>query len=297
MYEMQIAAVKRKSQVCSVEAHLSSLTPEEADAQGMGVMEYVAYSRFVLCLIDKTGSVTITPKANIPVADIFYIKEMKDIALKQKSAFDMGMMEADEESEETFSGKTVPFGTSKGKTIPEVASEKGEEELQSLRGFLAKNATKHAINQTLINDIDLCLKLLKDGKADAITAAPKRTITVYEQNLKYLSSNKDEDGRVFVYSIAMRCDLTKDMPWIVEVSNGYAPLELNAIGLKTPKASAMVGRSSSSMQMTSLEFCGLIDKMFYMARDYDTSVFTEQYLLAKELADQARANYKAAAGK
>ena len=223
---------------------------------------------------------------------------MKDIALKQKSAFDMGLMAADEEdAEDSFSGQTIPFGPNRGKTIPELASEKGKEELQRLRDFLSKNAATHAVNQTLIKDIDISLKLIESGKSDALSIAPKRSLTVYEQSLKYLSSNKDEDGRVFVYSIAMRCDLTKDMPWLIEITNGYAPLEKNSIGLNTPKASAMVGKVSSCMQMTSMEFCGLVDKMFYMARDYDSSVFTEQYLLAKELSDQAKANYKAASSK
>ena len=294
MYEMQIAAIKRNKIVCSVEAHLNHLSEKDAVAQKQGVMEYVGYSRFVLFLIDKSGSTIITPKANIPVADIFYIKEMKDIALAQKAAYDLGGSKPAENTSASFSGQTIPFGPNRGKTIPELAANSDSSELQRLREFLEKNAAAHAVNQKLIADIDKALALMEAGNTAALSATSKKSITVYEQKMKYLSSTQDTEGRVFVYSIVFTCDLTKDMPWCVEVTNGYAPLEKNSIGLKTPKASAMVNKISSSMQMNSPEFCGLIDKMFYAARDYDNQLFMDQYTLAQKMAEKAKADYLSA---
>lgn len=292
MYEMQIATAKRNKIVLSAEAYLNHLDESEAVAHKQGVMEYIGYSRFVLTLIDKNGTNIITPRANIPVADIFYIKEMKDIALSQKTAYDMVGAEPSGEAEQLFSGKTIPFGNGRGKTVPEYAATVDRQTLLNLRNLLEKNASSYAINKLIVDDIDTAMELIDCGNKDALNEVSKKTITVYEQNLKYLTSDTDENGRVFVYSISLTCDLTKDMPFNVKITNGYAPLEVNALNLKTPKASAMVNKTSSSIDLTPMEFCGIIDKMFYAARDYDNHIFWEQNQTALELLEKAKKAYR-----
>lgn len=292
MYEMQIASSKRDKIVLSVEAHLNHLDESQAAAHKQGIMEYIGYSRFILTLIDKTGTQIVTPRANIPVADIFYIKEMKDIALNQKTAYDMGGAEPTGETEQLFSGKSIPFGNGRGKTVPEFASTTTREELLDLRSMLERNASKYALNQLLVEDIDTALELIDCGNKESLNTVSKKTIRIYEQKLKYLSSDTDEKGRVFVYSISLTCELEKNMPFCVEITNGYAPLETNSRNLKTPKASAMVNKTSSTMLLTPMEFCGIIDKMYYAARDYDNHIFWEQYQTAKSLSDEAKKAYK-----
>lgn len=293
MYEMQLASIKRPEVVCSVEAALNHLDEKGANEHNQGVMEYVGYSRFIIYLIDKRGSTIVTPRANIPVADIFYIKEMKDNALNHKLLFEMNGSASEGGATVKFSGQTVPFGANRGKTIPELAAEGDRGTLEKLREFLSKNAEKYQVNRMLVADIDKALQLIDEGKESLFSTESKKTISIYEQNYKYLKTQRDEADRVFVYSILITCDLTKENPWLLEISNGYAPLEANAKGLYTPKASAMVGLVKSEIRMNSIEFCGLIDKMFYAARDYDNNVFMGQYKLAQALDEKARKERRA----
>ena len=284
-YFRQCVAVKREKKVLGADVYLSA--PAETDNSGKHAspMEDLSYSRFVLTLIDKTGTDVIYPFANIPAADISFIKSVKDIALEQKvlKADGGGSAEPPGDYSNTFA-----FGALRGKTVLEVYndSSKGRAELERQREFLEKNAAKFPANRKLIDDITRLLASVDDGtfKSDAGKPSTPVIIPIYEQLYKPLMSRADNEGRPLVYSIRMVCNLNMRYAWEVTIQNGYAPVKETATGSYEVQTSEMVKQVSSSMKMNDAEFCGMVDKLFYCYRDFSSSTFMGRYDLAQEKA-------------
>ena len=305
-YNLQCYSVKREEKVLGVDVYLT--TPNE-DAVRQGTanpIEDIGYSRFVMTLVDKTKGKTVYPFGNIPASEISYIKSIKDLALQQKVLGSLAQTPSTDIGHNRPAGAytaTFQFGRNRGKTVVDILQDPagGLQALQKEREFLLEKVNQFPKNQLLIDDIDRITNEVKNGTfrpQDVGKSAPAspgtRQITIYEQNYKFLNSRKDQEGRPLVYAIKMTFDQSMKYSWEVSIRNGYAPVHKTAKGGANIQASEIVGITQSSMKMTDVEFCSLIDKMYDCYRDFCTCTFRQQYALAKAMADADKERGRAA---
>lgn len=299
-YNLQCYSVKREEKVLGVDVYLATPDEEAVRRGTANPIEDIGYSRFVMTLVDKTKGKAVYPFGNIPASEISYIKSIKDLALQQKvlGATALATSTADRRnlSADAYTA-TFQFGRNRGKTVADILQDPagGLQALQKEREFLLEKVGQFPKNQLLIDDIDRIVREVQSGtfqpqeaKSTMPSSPGARQITIYEQNYKFLNSRKDAEGRPLVYAIRMTFDQSMKYSWEVSIRNGYAPVHKTAKGGSNIQASEIVGITQSSMKMTDVEFCSLIDKMYDCYRDFCTCTFRQQYALAKAMADEAR---------
>lgn len=298
-YNLQCYSVKREEKVLGVDVYLATPDEESVRQGTANPIEDIGYSRFVMTLVDKTKGKTVYPFGNIPASEISYIKSIKDLALQQKILGAIAPAAPTDGGQNRPAGTytaTFQFGRNRGKTVADVLQDPagGLQALQKEREFLLEKVSRFPNNQLLIDDIDRIAREVQSGtfqpqdKSAVPASSGARQITIYEQNYKFLNSRKDQEGRPLVYAIRMTFDQSMKYSWEVSIRNGYAPVHKTAKGGANIQASEIVGITQSSMKMTDVEFCSLIDKMYDCYRDFCTCTFRQQYALAKAMADEAR---------
>ncbi len=254
-YPYQIASAFSKNikkgiiTTLGIEAHFSLESgavdgKEEAKVNPLEFHE--GLSRFTLVLICKseapdkrTGKPTTYTKrvtANIPArvdADkiIARTKACENLLVMREYNATPAPAQSSENGQqgESIAYTTVlSMGTGlKGKTPAQVLTENGKnkDKLISQIDFLSQKVKEYPANQTQIDAIREAIALF-DAKKLAATTAPaesaERAVTVYEANFKPLVSTLDEQGRVLVYSVTIRCIPSRNYPYEVTIKNTRA---------------------------------------------------------------------------
>lgn len=284
MYENQVASIKHKSRtatmVLAANAHYNTPADLPDEKRGnTGCLEWTNLSRYAVAMIRQENGVTTTTTGNIPASDVYYIKRMTDMAFEKMNA------PKKEDPKNPVFTQRFAFGTYKGKTALEAAvAGASEADLIKIQDLLKKNAEKFPANKTMIKEIDLAIELLRMGELESVADSVKANdaSTLYNSEIKFLESKKDEEGRVFVYSIVLKYNEGYDYPFEVRIENGYAPITRFESGQVNVHMKETVNKKSLSMALSAKEFVSFVDKLFFTLRDYEASAFPAAYEKAKQ---------------
>jgi len=271
--------IKREQVTFAVDAQLS--VPGANDK--VGPIEHVGYSRFVLTIVDKKGEHVVYPTGNIPQSDIAGIYHRKNGIVQARTIYEM--LAPTSGNGPSGGDVLIPFGTHKGKSVKELCVSDPEEAKKQL-SFYESNLAKYPANQKIVDAFHRALSSPADASATAVPAFSfsLKPVTVYEAKMKFLRSRADDKGNVFVYSISMRYEPEMRYPYIVEISNGYAPISSTATGGFNIEASKMINKVTSSIRLTAAEFEETVDKLYSVSLSFDISMFPGQYRKAKKMA-------------
>jgi hypothetical protein len=286
IYQDQVYAVKRQTQTLSLEAFFA--IPELNGKIPDNPLESKAYSRARLTIIDKTKKPNGVVFANIPESDIPYIKAATDIALSYCLA-PVAVPPAGAGETNTAYSQRFLMGTHKGKTPMQLLGEpNGRKELEKQREFLYQNLKTHSVNKRVIEAIDQALATTESEIPAQEPASSGGVIEIYNQEHKFLSSQKDAEGRCLVYSILLQCDLARKYPFYVNIKNSYAPVKKTATGSANVQMAESVGNLNFSMNLTKMEFVTLISKMAEAKDNYVSLHFAERYAAKERIGAERR---------
>lgn len=293
-YPWQAASIKRMKKVLGVDAQLYAPTEEDSASP---LELHSGFSRFLVTIVDKSGETTVTPKANIPCRDIDAIKLKTDIAM-QNYLVGNSQVDPSESSEFVNSPaytQQLAFGSYKGKTPAEILIDdpKEKDNLLKQKDFLQKNAEKFPANKKQIVAIDDAVKLLEIGELSAsvkpAATANSSVISIYKTEYKHFSQ-KNERGDSLIYSISIIYDKTKNYPFICEISNCFAPVEILPGGQHRPIMSKATNLAKSSMAMSDTEWVSLITHLTKLKEYFELTNFRPMLNMAENCARQNAQN-------
>lgn len=272
-YPFQIASVKRTEKVLGIDAKLFAPT----DKESLSPMElHSNFSRFELTIVDKKAN--ITPTANIPAEDMYYIAETSRIALEC-----LLMPKATQASEATSVAYTQKLidKNFKGMTPAEVLLKDATQEtaLLNAKKWLEQNVARYPANKSQIAAIEDAIKLLHEGKLNnsGLSASnANANIEVYKTNYKF-KTKKNEKGYNLIYGIEVICDPEKNYPFAVSIMNCYAPVETTSGGQKEIKMTEAENVVKSSMLLTKEEWIQTMAKMERVLTMFEEMNFQKQF--------------------
>lgn len=230
-------------------------------------------SRFEFSLIAKVNSATGVVVFNIPAKELNEIKLKTDIAVNYLMTRESQNQPAGSPAYTT----RLTLTKFKGRTAADVLLENPENEKTLLEGKAwleanLKNPSYAENNKKQIEAIDDALALLnaeKLSKEGASASGSGKVLTIYKRDHKY-KSTKDANGNNLVYSISITCDTSRDKPFVIEVSNCFAPLMPSANGQVVPKMSNAIGTKRSSISLSDSEWICLLGQAFDLYQNFKT---------------------------
>ena len=293
-YPYQTYSVKRQSKVLSVEALL--FTPTDNDPSPLEL--HSGYSRFLFTLIDKTSSTTVTPKANIPCGDISIIKARTDIAMY---SYLLGASAQSSVNDELYNrpaftqklASTLFKNQSPAEAL--IADPANKSKLLDTRKWLESNLSKYPNNKKQIDAIDDAIQLFDIGELTGAGAPAKSasSFPIYKTEYKHFSE-KDKQGNSLIYSISIIYDGSKNYPFICEITNCFAPIEVMPGGTHRPVMKQATHMTKSSIAMSDAEWVGLITHISNVKQNFELTNFRNLYSKAQEYDAQNRRDAQAA---
>jgi hypothetical protein len=229
------SAFREDGRSVHIEAHFSRA---EADNNEYPLAVFGKYSRLKVTVIDKKDT-----KKKYCEASIQFDK-IAGLIANGKYAFDKAMEAKYSAPVGNSPAYTVRMTTGQfvGQTPAEIMSNpENKDDLNKHYAFLADHLNKYPNNQKQMDAIMDAARLMNEGKLEAVSGnAPYITIleavplpqiykegVVFDKNTgKYINKNR-EDGLCPVNEIEIVCDTSKKSPYIVTVSNYFAPVVKN----------------------------------------------------------------------
>lgn len=267
-YPSQIIACKREKKVLGVDFKLCLPTDDESP-----LIMHAGWSRFVMTIINKEVTPTVTPYANVRAEDISFISRKTDAIMDAVFKKELAGKPKSSSSELNLPYKNImlKFGNCRNMTILEVAlSPDGLKELTFAKNIYEQNVDKYPRNQATIDAIDACIADLNAGKLKNIKNASTSVsvIYVYKEDYKPLANKKNDAGEIFNYAIEIGRDMTKDKsPWFITIKNGYAP---EGKGLSNNNL------TKATFNLTDEEWCRVIYTMKSAVEHFEICHFREQ---------------------
>lgn len=276
-YPRQILSLKRPETVLGIDAYLSAPTEESP------LELHDGFSRFVVAIVDtKQGC---QPAANIPARDLPGIQFRAKHALNKY--YEVQGIEPEGDTEVVSSAYTEkiflkPFS---GKTPAEILIENpaNKAELERIRDeVLVKNAAKYAANRKQITAINEAIDLLNSGNLTGkdIKVNKTKPFIIYSADHKF-KSTKNEKGYNLVYSINITCDVTRNYPFIVTITNLFAPVETLPDGTKNVVLAKAEDKKVAQFRMTDAEFASMVGIMSTVKSSFEKMIFKTQYEIAE----------------
>lgn len=240
----------------SVDAHMVAV--EDGDGITPSELHKAGLSRFVLSIL-RIESDTKTVTGNIPVAEVAGFLQEADFSLNYLSFL---KTQSTPQTTGTTQTKTVTlkFGPHKGKTPEEVLLENpaNRESLENSKKLLVDKVAQYPANQELIDAIDNAIALLESGKlapSNSTVATATKAFPVYESGIKVPNSSKvNEHGKTMVYTINITCDPNMNIPYQVEIMNGYCLVPKDG----EVNFSSMEGSVKLNTRLTKMQFASLV---------------------------------------
>lgn len=292
-YPKQIESIKRNNITLAVVANFNvpqSLKNEKTgEFEATSPLEKTALSRFVVSLVDKT--IKMQPTANIPAHEILLIKKKTDFCI-QKMLF-LGTQKQSEGIETV----TLSIGEFKGKAPSNILIDNPNnlDALIKHKDMLKNNLSKPEYakfaddNKKKILAIEKAVADLKNG---TLQKGAETSIEIYNSDIKYFRT-KREDGKYKIYKIRMLFDITKNYPYSIEISNGFADVKFNENGTTNILYKTTQDRISKEISLTEMEFSTLVDRLYIGFCNYQTMMFPKQYALADGYEYEQRAAHTA----
>lgn len=295
-YPMQIASIIHKSTreagetitVLGVDAHLS--LPPLTDGAGRLQPKYSylddsPFSRFVFTLIEKKNGITRSVFCNVPIDALAPAagKTHRILLAETMSAIN----NASGESLNRSAVRTVRFemGPLKGKSPGEVLKEgaSGRAALEKQREYLVRNSVAYPRNHVLIDAIDAAFEHARTGSDETAPAdesgsvSPQLTILGGQEYKPLTSRPTNKNGLTFVYNVLLTFDPVFRAPFVLSITNGYAPVENVGGGQINVRSSAVEEKSQIRMNLMRDEWETLVFKLSDTVSAFNISTFRERY--------------------
>lgn len=270
-YPRMIWSAVRQGKAVSCSEDLNC--PSETDTRNSPLEMHSGYSVFRIAIAKSDGSLT----ANIPARDVPYILE--------EYRFQRDLLRKCEIQEGTRSGRykepaysvVIPDRNCGNRPAAEVLQQpNGEQLLQNARKYLENNLSKYPKNQTVIDAIDQAIALKNGGKL--MKVSQMKFPPVYHRDFKPKKNHKNQLGYSLIYFIDISAHPGEESPWIITVSNCYAPLKEDGI----PNMEKAVDHKKYSFQITQEEMDLLIYRMKATMELFERSMFVSQYKTAQK---------------
>lgn len=287
---------------------LNELTlPECKDGSEPLTFHHETFSRFKFVIINADKKAT---TANIPVhmiPDIIEAVKMKNFekymappaAVKDEKASEKG----EDLSNNIAYTTVIGSGTLRGKTPAGALLENPDVNHQMLVNqinWLKSNLAKYPRNQAQIDAITEALRLYKEGKLSAQTgavtqAAPTKPANeIYKTGMRPLTRRKNQNGKTFVYEIAISWNPGSDKPVEFEIRNYFAPVVKRENGLLNVIAKDREGEVKNVFALSLSEWFWLSHILEAQMRTFEDMHAARLYKTANEdeWANRSAAGYQ-----
>lgn len=242
------------------------------------------FARFPAVIInDKHKAAT----GNIPVRDIPDILKRGSFAYNKE--LENSMQPVNEDTSPAYK-VIIPSGSLKGKTPAQVLIEQGSEQgikaLQQHYNWLKSNLNKYPKNKEQMDAIADAVKLESENKLDANNSSSTGIFDIYTPGLRPLN-RKNKNDLFFVYEIKMYWQFGNRYPFVVEITNFYAPVKTEENGMK--KVMVKDKDTSSEIKNTMYLSASEYAQMEYMIK---TNMRTFEDMMAKIAYNEAEQEYQ-----
>lgn len=283
-YPHQVASVIQKkngeSKTLGIDAELSIPRIDDEKERVMPLEMHSGFSRFVATLIKKGNEKTFV-KANIPADDISYICEKTRLALNLYASAKLAPAPAENNDVPACYTLTFGMGKLKGKTPAAVLLESAdnEKELISQGEFLNKNAEKYPANKQMVEAIREAIKLYRAGELKPLDAPVQKSgiIEIYNEQTKPLRSTTNDKGNTFVYGIKIICDISRNLPFTLEISNCYAPVKVMDDGTLRVEMKSAENMQNISMNFSEKDWVKVMNRLEKTITYFETINFKDQF--------------------
>ena len=259
-YPRQIYSAKRETVILSIDNYLSK--PDSKDKIPPLEM-HSPYSRFVVTIIDKSGSETKTPKANIPAGDVPGIVEISKLVMLEKMRYEASAHEMTESELSAGYTQKILVGGFRGKTPADVLLDNPDDrdKLLSTRQFLADKAAKYASNKQQVEAIDDAISLFDSGQLQKQSGSRRSgAVSVYNVDHKYMRDTNELGHRLF-YSMSIVCQFGNKYPWEVTIENLFAPGLQGPKGGLIPKTDEKSSSAKCTFRLNDMEWAQLVNRI------------------------------------
>lgn len=287
-YPKQVASLLQskngEKKTLGINSELTSPKVENEKEKSMPLEMYASgLSRFVFTLIKKTDKNKEYVMANVPADEGYYIYEKTLLSMQEILASKRTVISEKDTLSPAYTER-FSMGNFKGKTPAEVLLESAgnKEGLIKQGEFLNKNADKFPANKKMIAAIKDALNLLKNEKLENKSApAPSNVITLYNEPMKPLLSNKNEKGNYLVYGIKILCDTSRNLPFSIEIMNCYAPVVKTDEGTLNPKMKEAEDIKKISMNISEKDWFKTINRVKKTLDNFETITYRNQAKLSE----------------
>ena len=273
-YPRQIYSAKRETVILGIDNYLSK--PDGTDKVPPLEM-HSPFSRFVVTIIDKSGSETKTPKANIPAGDVPGIVEISKLVMLEKLRYESSAHESAEGELSIGYTQQILIGGFRGKTPADILLENPDdrEKLLNTRKFLADKATQYASNKKQVEAIDDAVALFDVGQLKKPSGAKRSgVVRVYDVDHKYMRDTNDLGHRLF-YSMSIVCQFGNKYPWEITIENVFAPGLQGPKGGLVPKMDEKSSSAKCTFRMSDMEWSQLVNRIESDLRYFDGKLLCE----------------------
>ena len=294
-YPYQVASlIQQKNgekKTLGVDSRLFSPNEKSETEKAMPLEMHSCFSRFVFTLIKKDAKTKDFVKANVPAEDAYYIFEKTKLAMQEILA--SKRVKTDETLSSAYTER-FSMGIFKGKTPAEVLLESSDNKQSLIKQgeFLNQNAEKFPANKKMIAAIKDALALSKAGKLENKTAVPSNIIIVYNEPMKPLRSQTNDKGNCFVYGIKIQCDTSRNLPFMIEIMNCYAPLDVTSEGTLNPRMKEAEDTKKIFMNMTEKDWFETINRVHKTLENFESAKSIRQFSLSAAIDAENRRKAK-----
>lgn len=275
-YPRQICSAKRETVILSIDNYLSR--PDETDTVPPLEM-HSPFSRFVVTIIDKSGTETKTPKANIPAGDVPGIVEISKLVMLEKMRYESAAQEPSAEELSIGYTQQILVGGFRGKTPADILLENPDDrdKLLSTRNFLADKAAQYASNKKQVEAIDDAVALFDAGKLKKQSGARRSSaVRVYDVDHKYMRDTNAAGHRLF-YSMSIVCQFGNKYPWEVTIENTFAPGVQGPKGGLVPKMEEKSSYAKCTFRMSDMEWSQIVNRIKSDLQYFESSCYRNLY--------------------
>lgn len=288
-YPKQVAGLKQskngEKKTLSITCELTApITDNEREKSMPLEMHASGISRFVFTLIKKTDKTKDFVFANLPADDGYYVFEKTKLSMQEILA----AKRTNSGSTETLSPaytERFSIGQYKGKTPAEILLENSanKEGLIKQGEFLNKNVEKFPANKKMIAAIKDAIHLLKEGKLEnKVAPTISNVITIYDEPMKPLVSNKNSKGNSLVYGIKIQCDTSRNLPFNIEIMNCFAPVDKTEEGTLNPRMRDAEDIKKISMNLSEKDWYKTINRIEKTLENFELISFRDQMKISEE---------------
>lgn len=269
---------KRDKQTFALQFALSSPSPNDKTPV---LCLHGQYSRFILTLIDNTGSNRNILKVNIKSDEVPYLFRQYELASAAKFEHkNMAKPIQENVQDRCFAFETkIRAGEMKGRTPGEILMEDPNKvnELNRHRCWLVEHATQYPKNTEIITAIDDAMYLLSTNQlaanASSYTAGGSRTsATIFKEDFKYMSSGASEPNMKTGVKVHATCEFEDQFPWKFYIENSDVPM-FNG----KPNWNQAKNKRMGVIRLTDMEMDCLIYRMRSLMQLFESYVFADAY--------------------